>query len=703
MKTYQLPVYRVCLYAIVVFLTACTTSSQNRPRTVEGRLVLEGIYQITEATAFVADEILIRDRTLVVANGYPLSFSARSFVIEGEASIQGLSPRQVELCNGINFPAPSPGRAGFSYQPGPDAPDKAGAGWPGRAGGTGGSGYVGNAASACNPLDAPDVELLVTELASGRLNVDLRGGNGPSGNPSSNGGPGGRGQQGGRCPPGAIAYRGGRGGTGGPGGDSALNAHFSGSGGNLTVSLTGDTSAFELVRVDLAAGEHGDVGQPGEAGAGGPGGNGGRGGSGCAGIENTYGYQGFAGRRGAQKFGSIGSIGSHGTLTLAGAEYWPPASSCNESTEPDASASARAIRQFWEINAQQIFSAPIREVATQNPAVPAFVIQNASLSGLLSLTVADPGRGSLDNQIYLNLTQAYPTPVPVCKEVIDTLLDSTACCKTLVNGTAVESPFVGCMGHFRNFVDSRPDTLNQYFFVLMLGRSLAREIAKSAVLTPADNTHGGLLTPGAFYLQLAGPETDKTWPGKKHVLLRLDAALFERIAASFSAQIPETMVVLGESVPSWPSPPSNVALMCSVRTRQARISPVYVGSTQEDQPKPGFTSFSLVAPREVMFDKPTTWTSKGGIPALTIRSFRGKSLIEANLLPNSEPPRGSAEDACRFVAETAWRQDELLACAKLPISFSDFSGDFLRVQELRSIIFNYAYIASFGALLKRYY
>jgi hypothetical protein len=88
---------------------------------------------------------------------------------------------------------------------------------------------------------------------------------------------------------------------------------------------------------------------------------------------------------------------------------------------------------------------------------------------------------------------------------------------------------------------------------------------------------------------------------------------------------------------------------------------------------------------------------------VSVYSYRGKSVIEANLTQSKTAPRSSAEDACRFVAEAAWRQDELLACAKLPISFADLSGDFLRVRDLRSIIFNYAYIASFTNLLKRYY
>jgi hypothetical protein len=687
-----------------MLLAACTTPSESRLKAVNGRLVLEGLHELPADTSLVADEILIRNGTVLVANGYALSISARTLAIEGEATVHGLSDRQINLCSGIVFPAPPPGRPGYNYQPGPDAPDKASAGMPGAAGGTGGYGLIGNPAAACVPLDAPDVEIKVAEKATGRLNVDLRGGNGASGNPSSNGGPGGRGQQGGRCPPGPFGQRGGRGGTGGAGGDSPLNPHPSGNGGNLVVSIAGIGSTFELVRVDLGAGEHGDSGVPGDAGQGGPGGNGGRGGPGCAGIENTYGYQGFAGRRGAQKFSSLGSAGTAGTLTLSGIEYWPPAASCDESTEPDEQASARAIKQFWEISAQRIFSASMNEVATQNSLRPAFVIQNASLSGLLSLPFVDPARGSLDNQIFLNLTQPYPVPIPVCKNTTDTALDSTSCCKTMVNSKAVESPFVGCMGHLQNIVDARPDPLDQLMFGLMVGRSLAREIAKSAVLTPADTSHGGLLVSDAFYLQIAGPEPDKTWPGKRHLLLRLDSALFERIAGSFSAQSPEMSVVLGEAIPKWPAPPSSLGLMCSARGAEARVSPLRVGSAPDEQPKQGFSKFSLVGAAEVSFDKPDAWASRGGTPAMTVYSYRGKSVIEANLLRSAiAPSRGAAEEACRFVSEAAWRQDELLACANLPIAFVDLSGDFLRVRELRSIIFNYAYIASFGALLKRYY
>ena len=690
----------VALWASITSAQVGTRAEDTSPRIK----IVDGVEVLNSPAVVDVDELIFRDGSQLIANGNPLKISVHKLLaIEGEARISSLGDFDKQKCVGQIFPSPAPGTNGNSYAPGPNAPDMASRGTPGLSGGTGGEGRSGMLGAACAPIDASNLLLTVVGTARGRLNIDLSGGTGASGNPSSQGGKGGRGQQGGRCPPGVTGWVGGIGGTGGMGGPSQQNPYSSGKGGDLTISMNGDTSAFELVRVDVGPGEHGDPGVSGLGGWGGPGGNGGRGGPGCAGLENYTNLSGFDGARGATPFGAIGSIGSSGTITLSGIDYWGPDVDCGgDPTEPDAQVSKRAIRDFWEINAVQLFGTSLMDVPSSDPAAPAHVIQNASIAKLFALPIEDPIRGSLDNQVFLNLVEPYVTPAPnsTCGNQFET--DFFACCNTpTVAGAVVQSPFVECLLRFSTIYQSRPRPLDRALFFLILGRVVARELSKDAIVLPESDFEKGNLQPDATYIRIAGSAQDGLWPNGLVLLIRIQPSTFERITGIFTRLSRAITKVLGVSIvedPFIPSPPA-LGLFCSANL----LTPVSIGSSDTTLPKPGFSTLQVSSGANIEFYRPATYPPVNPRQVhLSMWSYRGKSAIMAQFDSWGAPDPGTAAQTCRFAGETLWRQDSFAGCAALPVDFNALSGDYLKVRELRSVIYNYIYIALMGKLISTY-
>lgn len=654
------------------------------------------------------DNLVFHEGSTLVTGGFPVNIKVRAELrIDSDARITGLIDSQKLRCLMPSAGKPIKAPNGYSYQPGPDAPDKAPLGSPGQHGGDGATGAAPGLTITCAPMSPGDVTIHVAGNAKGRLTVDLSGANGVTGNPSGDGGNGGRGQQGGTCSKDALGplpggvWPGGLGGNGASGGWLAPSEERSGNGGSFELLIEGNSDEFRLARVDTGPGEYGRPGVPGNGGKLGQGGNWGRGGTGCGlpggNSGSVPGKDGYSGLMGGIPFRSLGKLGSPGRIVVRGTDYFPPDTEPEEIHQLSEDANWEATKEFWSWLAPTIMGIkPIVVEAISGGPDSSLIIPAASLEALWGHSV-DPFEGPLAKAIYENILhpRLVPNPDPLCRASPNAF----ACCDTRQpDGRPTQSVFFGCLpaaSQYRNI----PSKGFWFTYGVLSERVLARELSRVAILMPRTDAFSGKLPGKQVYLEIQNSKAGRNgknaiWPSNLSLFLPLDGALFEKISVLLSNAIAGVGVGLSVPADGLATFTVNSGLYCS----QNVVRPILIANEDSNHPgdqtyKPqeGFSTLRITSGAKHTFIAPNG-TITSDFVALRVWSFRGSSVYRLQY-DFTGPDANNSNHLYSFLTSMAVRKDSFPSCLDKSMEgmLQNVPLDYLKISDIQTIVFNILY------------
>lgn len=674
-----------------------------------------GVMSLNSDLNVDVDNFYFRSKSILQTNGYRVSITVnKSLIIDDIAIIQGLSRSKAAECSNDRPPTPAPSADAASFDRGPRGSNPAPEGNKGTDGNRGNRGILTSSIiPKCVPRKIDDVSIVVLGDAAGSLSVQLGGAQGAPGAAGQSGGRGGNGQQGGTCITGETlcGWYGGFGGDGGSGTKPPANLSVSGSGGNFSITVNGDSEEFQITTIDTWAGQIGGPGYVGEGGKPGLGGFFGLGKEACEGLGTHKGMCMFPGAPGMTAIAeqeSFGRIGNKGRKSVTPTSM--EREICDGTTDTP-TAPAEYV-DFWKFFSSQMWGyIPPTRYSSIDGLPYIFIDSNGGRDKLFPIP---PIASSAPNwkpylpiepaseTIFKYYSQCLSSGQDICPALAQPNCSAWNCCLA-PKGAADSLPraYPSCLKAlitptaFDQKSNNVSEPLGNIKLLSLLPRIIYRELAGLVRVASKSELATDKILGGAAYIKVSDTfivqGTNKI-PATAYISLTPE--LFERISGAITKSLPQTLKSLSISnlmeSPIGEITPVEFGFACNKGKSIPFVKPIYeplmdgVGSSIEISSGKYFTAYG--PPYDFNQNK----------VSIGITSFREWTWILPSL--DEKIKDSNASEMCSFIQDVRRRNDSFADCGsegpqmQALYAFSSAS----RNRDLRAIFGNILFTRAFS-------